>query len=88
MRYWYKGKIFTDQPFLTPSLSIQRADGVFESILTQNDKIFFFNRHIERMKKAAGKLGIFDFDETSIRAGANELVINQRFSNAHDLSVS
>ena len=55
MRYWYKGKIFTDQPFLSPSLSIQRADGVFESILTQNDRIFFFDRHIERMKKAADK---------------------------------
>ena len=88
MKYWYKGKIFTDQPFLSPSLSIQRADGVFESILTQNDKIFFFDRHIERMKKAADKLGILDFDETSIRAGANELVKHQQNSEFNRMRIN
>ena len=88
MRYWYKGKIFTDQPFLSPSLSIQRADGVFESILTQNEKIFFFDLHIKRMKKAAEKLGILDFDETSIRTGANELVKHQQNSEFNRMRIN
>jgi branched-subunit amino acid aminotransferase/4-amino-4-deoxychorismate lyase len=80
MIYWYENEIFHDQPFLAPSISIQRADGVFESILTNDLQAYFLDRHIKRMQEAANKLGIPEKASDEVKFAVKEILAAQKFT--------
>lgn len=80
MIYWYKDQIYEDQPFLAPSISVQRGDGVFESILTKESSAFLLDRHLRRMREAGLKLGIETIPEKQIQSAILKLLSAKKFT--------
>ena len=74
MKLLVNGKLVTEPLSLPFSLSFIRGDGLFETILSVDEKIIAWHRHYERLAKSAEKLLITIPARIDIEVGINQLL--------------
>lgn len=56
MKSYYKGVVSEDEKILPIESSLLRGDGIFETVLSIDEKAIAWDRHYARMQKAANKI--------------------------------
>lgn len=56
MKSYYKGVVSEEEKILPIESSLHRGDGVFETVLSIDEKAIAWDRHYARMQKAANKI--------------------------------